>query len=95
MVLEMEKSMTLKRSSKEQKDVIRDLLRLAADQLKVSESKDDSLGMFSRATESESLLSQHVRKPLVSDLPEKLLTFTMVKKAEEREQDFDSLDDFL
>ena len=97
MVLEMEKNLTLKRSLKDQKDTLRDLLRLAAEQLKVSESKENVLGLFSRATESESLLSQHFRKPIVPNLPEKLITYSMVKRAEDREKDADvqSLDEFL
>jgi hypothetical protein len=97
MVQEMEKCMTLKRSSKDQKDVLRDLLRQSAEQLKVSETQENFLGMFSRAAESESLLSQHARKPIVTDLPERLVTHRMVMKAGDREKDtdFQSLDDFL
>jgi len=97
MVREMENSMTVKRSLKDQKDVLRDLLRLSAEKLKTSETQDNIFGMFSRATESESLLSQNARKPIVSDLPEKLITYTMLKRAEDIENkfEFESLDDFL
>ena len=74
-------NMTQNYSAKSQKDALRDLLRIAADNVKETEGGLNSTGMWSRAAESESLLNQNTRSVAVPALPEKLITQTMVTKA--------------
>jgi Exportin-5 family len=84
----LEQNMKNKRSAKAQKDAMRDLLRVAADNLKqIDESRGSNeggsaaAGIFDRAVEEESLL-HHTRRAgsQVEALPEKLVTRSMVEK---------------
>lgn len=82
-VQDMEQKMNEKRSAKDQKDVLRDLLRLAAENSHHLDSNDD--GVFSRAGAAESLLNQKSGNTFaVKDLPEKLVTHSMVQKHAEK-----------
>ena len=60
--------------------MLRDLLRVIADNLKQRET--GGVGIFGRAVEEESLLNQKVQSVMVSDLPEKLITQSMMVKKE-------------
>lgn len=53
------------------------MLRVAADKTK------GISGVLERAGAEESLLNQNTRKPEVAALPEKLVTYSMVKKKEQ------------
>lgn len=83
-VEELEQSLKSKRSAKDQKDVIRDLLRQAADNLKEANPsgiKEGAAGsIFDRAIEEESLLHSKDRPAAIPDLPEKLVTQSQVEK---------------
>lgn len=96
----LENSMKTKRSAKDQKDAIRDLLRVAADNLKqIDESRaahggggSAAAGIFDRAVAEESLLHGAGRTgSLVQDLPEKLVTNSMVQKMQQPREDPDQL----
>ena len=66
---------------------MRDVLRVAADKMKESEGRfdrDDDSGLLGRANVDESLLHRHARQPEITALPEKLVTYSMVRKAEEK-----------
>jgi len=75
-IIELEQTLTTKRSAKDQKDALKDVLRVAAERIK------DSVGSsLERASENEGLL--HNTKPgVIEALPEKLVTYSMVKKRE-------------
>ena len=75
-IVELEKKLVNKRSAKDQKDTFRDVLRIAADKTK------GLTGVLERAGAEESLLNQTARAPEVTALPEKLVTYSMVKKKE-------------
>jgi len=75
-VVELEKKLMEKRSAKDQKETLRDVLRVAADKTR------GHAGVLERAGAEESLLNQNTRKPEVAALPEKLVTYSMVKKKE-------------
>ena len=85
---ELDKRMKEKRAAKDQKDVMRDLLRVAADNLQqIDESRgangggSAAAGIFDRAIEEESLLhNQRRASAVVQDLPEKLVTRSMMEK---------------
>lgn len=83
-VIQLEAKLKEFRAAKDQKDFLRDLLRVAADNLKENEHGDD-LGILSRADETESLLNQKEtkRKGVIQDLPEKLVTHSMMMKKNE------------
>jgi hypothetical protein len=66
--------------STQQKDVLRDFLRVAAENSAQMDS-DRGTGIFDRAVKEESLLSQKVGKVAVPDIPEKLITQSMIKKS--------------
>ena len=80
-VIQLEAKLKEKRAAKDQKDFLRDILRIAADNLKENEQGED-LGMLGRANLSESLLNQKesARKNVIQDLPEKLVTHSMMMK---------------
>ena len=68
-----------------QKDILRDVLRVAADKLDGQiKRSDENNGLLGRANASESLLHQQHRRPEITTLPEKLVTYSMMKKAEEK-----------
>jgi hypothetical protein len=87
-VQEFETSMTSKRSAKDQKDCIRDLLRVAADNLQtINPGEGDgsaAAGIFDRAVQEESLLHSYNKAKIVQDIPEKLVTHSQVQKALEK-----------
>jgi hypothetical protein len=73
-VIALEEKLANKRSAKDQKEALRDVLRVAADKTKGQN------GVLERAGEEESLLQKHARKAEVCPLPEKLVTYSMMKK---------------
>lgn len=86
MVREFEDNLKQKRSAKDQKDFIRDLLRQAADNLKdMNPSQSPAGGVFDRAIEEESLLHANKRAHVVPDLPGKLVTHSQQLKASRKE----------
>jgi len=87
MIDEMEKLMKEKRGAKDQKDALRDLLRLASDNLSrgVDGTGSAAAGLFDRAVAEESLLHGQNR-PAVQDLPEKLVTRSMIEKQRQPEE---------
>jgi hypothetical protein len=97
MVIQMEQNLNCKLSAKDQKDTIRDFLRIAAEKLKETENNSSNLqfmsGLFSRATESESLLNQNSRiaKDAILPLPEKLVTQSMIAKKNQKDVNNDSV----
>lgn len=90
LVQRFEATMKEKRSAKDQKDCIRDLLRIAADNLNEwnpSAAGGDgsaAAGIFDRAVAEESLLHAGSRAPVVQDIPEKLVTQSQIYKAAEK-----------
>lgn len=95
---ELEKSMKTERAAKAQKDAMRDLLRVASDNLKaLDESRgattgttggSAAAGIFDRAVEEESLLHNRTRNStVVPDLPEKLITQSMINKQNQRPEE--------
>jgi exportin-5 len=80
-VEELERNMKRKRSAKDQKDLIRDLLRVAADNLKdlnPVQVNAAANGIFDRAVEEESLLHSKRQVKAIPDLPEKLVTRSQI-----------------
>mmetsp|Transcript_24815 Transcript_24815/g.52881 ORF Transcript_24815/g.52881 Transcript_24815/m.52881 type:complete len:1461 (+) Transcript_24815:208-4590(+) len=75
-IMLLENNLMENRSAKDQKEALRDLLRVASDKM----GQD---GILERARKDESLLQQRTRMPEVQPLPEKLVTYSMVKKVEE------------
>lgn len=82
---QLERDMNRKRSAKDQKDFLRDLLRVAADNSHfLDPSRSGSV--LERAIKEESLLSQKATKAaVVPDIPEKLLTQSMIRKNQKSE----------
>lgn len=82
-VQKLEQGMNQKRSAKDQKDLLRDLLRVAAENSHFLDKSTDENAVFGRAAFQESLLNQKILAgDAVPDLPEKLVTHSMVKKEE-------------
>jgi hypothetical protein len=80
-VAKLEEDMNMKRSAKDQKDLLRDFLRIAAENSTFLDSGRGNGGIFERAATEESLLSQKTSKVFaVGDIPEKLVTQSMLKK---------------
>lgn len=78
-VIQMESSLKTKCSSKDQKDAIKDILLIAADQLaKTGNNLHDS---FSKANFEESLLHTKIKPKLVPDIPEKLVINSKANKS--------------
>ena len=90
-VREFENTMKTKRSAKDQKDCIRDLLRVAADNLiEMNPAKDDgsaAAGIFDRAVQEESLLHINNRTKTVADIPEKLVINSPKKKMQTQSEE--------
>jgi len=84
MVQQLEADMKQKRSAKGQKDIIRDFLRVVSDSLQENgangTASGGALGAFDRAVQEESLLHNSHRKSVVEDIPEKLVTQSMLNK---------------
>jgi hypothetical protein len=105
MVDQLDASMKGKRSAKDHKDVIRDLLREAADHLKAqypAQAGDSAApaatSLFDRAADGESLLHSHRRPDVVPPLAEKLVTHSQHAKksaAERRQRNFSQTADGL
>lgn len=68
-----------------QKDVLRDLLRIAAENSAQTDGGRGT-GIFDRAIKEESLLNQKIGKFAVPDIPEKLVTHSMVKRREAKSE---------
>jgi len=90
----LEQQMKSKRSAKDQKDVIRDLLRDAADQLKETNPSSSvnsggaAASIFDRAVEEESLLHMYTRKNVVPDIGGgKLVTRSQAEKAARKQNE--------
>ena len=77
MISQLEADLKRKRSAKDQKDFIRDMLRVVSDMLKemnpTPTSEGAAAGIFDRAVIEESLLHSTTRPKTVPDLPEKLV----------------------
>jgi len=86
-VNKLTETMTQNCAAKHQKDALRDLLCIAAENLKQSEDGTANDSIWSRATESESLLNQNTRSIAVPALPEKLVTQSMVAKEMKEEEE--------
>ncbi|KAL3910653.1 MAG: hypothetical protein SGILL_007609, partial [Bacillariaceae sp.] len=77
MIRKMDTDLKAKRAAKDQKDVIRDILRVAADEWKENEHPNSatgnggSLGVLDRALAEESLLHNTKKNAVVEDIPEK------------------------
>ena len=85
-VRQLDADMSQKRSAKDQKDALRELLRVAAENLKqVEGTPADSV--FGRAKESEGLLGQHIKRDWVAGDSDKLVTASMVRKQKEAHAD--------
>lgn len=79
----LEENMKTNRSAKEQKDFLRDLLRVAASNSHFLDKSRGENAIFGRAAIQESLLNQKMLfGHTVHDLPEKLVTRSMVQKME-------------
>ena len=92
-----ELQMKAKRSSKDQKDCLRELLRMAADtwsesdnNLSWGDSGGAAGGIFDRAKAEESLLHASSRPTAVPDLPEKLVTHSKLAAAASQQNDPDA-----
>lgn len=92
MVRGLDQDLKAKRAAKDQKDIIRDFLRIAADELKENEHPNNpnntssSVGVLDRALVEESLLHNAKKAVEVEDIPDLLVTSRKsraVKAAEE------------
>lgn len=85
------------RAVKSQKDAMRDLLRVAAEEMKKAEINNNSNSalpsILCRAVDEESMLKQLTRAPLVPSLPEKLVTQSQLVKEESKVLRQDVADD--
>jgi len=76
---------------------LRDLLRLAAEEMKKAEMNNGSNNtlpsILCRAVDEESMLKQLTRAPLVPSLPEKLVTQSQLVKEESKALRQDIADD--
>ena len=85
-VRQLDADMSQKRSAKDQKDALRELLRVAAENLKQAEGTPAD-SVFGRAKESEGLLGQHIKRDWVAGDSDKLVTASMVRKQKEAHAD--------
>lgn len=93
-VEKLDEDMRKKRSAKDQKDFLRDLLRVVADNLHESEvgqnGRGAAAGLFERAVHEESLLHTAKRTSVIPDIPEKLVTQSMVAKQAAKDSSHDN-----
>jgi hypothetical protein len=75
-VIKMEASLKEKRSAKDQKDIIKDILLVASDQWSNNDNVQQQ-DQFSRANLEESLLHTKILAKVVPDIPEKLVINSM------------------
>lgn len=90
MVMELDTLMRDKLAAKDQREALRDLLRIAAENIKQAEGENgQDLGILGRATESESWLNQMERdkNEVIQALPEKLVTQSMINKQMAKEEE--------
>ena len=85
-VRQLDADMSQKRSAKDQKDALRELLRVAAENLKQAEGTPAD-SVFGRAKESEGLLGQHIKRDWIAGDSDKLVTASMVRKQQEAQAD--------
>ena len=78
MIQQLDEDLKKKRSSKDQKDIIRDLLRIAADNW--NEAHPNNPNLLDKALDQESLLHNASRKADVEDIPESLVTQSMIDR---------------
>lgn len=69
-----------------QKDILRDFLRIAAENSAQLDGGRGT-GIFDRAVKEESLLNQKIGKVAVPDIPEKLVTQSMMNRRNKKEED--------
>ena len=85
-VKELDILMVQKLAAKQQKDSLRDLLRVAAENVKQMEelesSNKETSGLFGRANLEESVLNEKIRSAVVPSIPEKLITKSKILKSE-------------
>ena len=87
-VKKFEDDLRRKRSAKDQKDFLRDLLRIAAENSQYLDKIRGDNGVFGRADLKESLLKQKAAAGVaVFDLPEKLVTQSMMKRKETKKSE--------
>jgi len=81
MIQQLDQDLKKKRAAKDQKDFIRDMLRIAADKYTEAHPNSNTGGTNSldRVVQAESLLHNH-RNADVEDIPEKLVTHSMMQK---------------
>jgi hypothetical protein len=96
MVQKLDVDLKNKRSPKDQKEIIRDFFRIAAEQWKENEHPNAGtsgtggngrLGFLERAVAEESLLHSSFRKVDVEDIPETLLVTTKAQRKQARKQE--------
>lgn len=87
-VQRLDQELKERRAAKDQKDTIRDFLRVAADEWKENEhpntagSNRSNLGILDRALAEESLLHNAKKASVVEDIPERLVTSRRKSRAE-------------
>lgn len=87
-VEQLDASLRSKRSAKDQKDCIRDFLRVASENLREVMHGNCNEGiLLTRAGKDESLLHTRSRQVVVPALPEKLVTRSQVEKKIRREEE--------
>jgi hypothetical protein len=79
-ILTMNERLKVKLNGKDQKDKIREMLRIGAESLQLQEGSQRGGGLFERAVTEESVLNQKNVVPIVADLPEKLKTVSQAKR---------------
>lgn len=96
MVQKLDVDLKNKRSPKDQKEIIRDFFRVAAEQWKENEQRyatssetsgNGSLHFLERAVSEESLLHSSFRKADVEDIPETLVVTTKAQRKQARKQE--------
>jgi len=86
MVQELDTNMKKKRSAKDHREFFRDLLRTAADAW--NESTDEGqLGLLQHAVMEESLLHNGGKTVEIDDIPEKLVTRSMMAKKHQKKEE--------
>ena len=96
MIQQLDQNLRTKRSAKAQKDLIRDFLRVAADEWKENEHPNQNNGInnstginsniLDRADAEESLLHKSNKATVVEDIPEKLVLSNRKSRAEQAEE---------
>mmetsp|Transcript_10055 Transcript_10055/g.27787 ORF Transcript_10055/g.27787 Transcript_10055/m.27787 type:complete len:306 (-) Transcript_10055:26-943(-) len=89
-VEQLDAKLRSKRSAKDQKDIIRDLLRVASDNVRdilQASSGSSEAGIFGRAGTNESLLHLKSREAVVPNLPEKLVTRSQIERQSKPNED--------